>query len=102
MRGVIEAFIMRHNLQDIARITGWVSSEQVRDEILARGACPAELCRGPSGGHHGSNGAAAAGHQHIRGRIPELVLAGSEADGSFPAGDIEALMHACRPVSIAG
>ena len=35
MRPEIEAFIVRHKLQDIVRITGWISSDQVRDELLA-------------------------------------------------------------------
>ena len=35
MRGAIEALVMRHNLQGRVRITGWIASEQVRDEILA-------------------------------------------------------------------
>ncbi len=69
MRGAIEALIMRHSLEGRVRITGWISGGQVRDEILAAsGACAAELCRGPSRGHHGGNGVEAAGHMHIRGR----------------------------------
>jgi len=35
MRGQIEALIARHNLQAQVRITGWISSAQVREEILA-------------------------------------------------------------------
>ena len=35
MRGAIEALVIRHNLQGRVRITGWISGEQVRDEILA-------------------------------------------------------------------
>lgn len=35
MRGQIEALIARHGLQAKVRITGWISSEQVRAEILA-------------------------------------------------------------------
>ena len=35
MRDVIEALVIRQNLQGRVRITGWISSEQVRDEILA-------------------------------------------------------------------
>ncbi len=35
MRGQIEALIARHGLQQQVRITGWISSAQVRDEILA-------------------------------------------------------------------
>ncbi|WP_085615596.1 MULTISPECIES: glycosyltransferase [unclassified Pseudomonas] len=35
MRGQIEALIARHDLQQQVRITGWISSAQVREEILA-------------------------------------------------------------------
>ncbi|MGE8063642.1 glycosyltransferase [Pseudomonas sp. NPDC089569] len=35
MRGQIEALIARYGLQAQVRITGWISSEQVRTEILA-------------------------------------------------------------------
>ena len=35
MRGEIEALIVRHRLQNRVRITGWISSGTVRDEILA-------------------------------------------------------------------
>ena len=35
MRADIEALIVRHELQAQVRITGWISSAQVRDEILA-------------------------------------------------------------------
>ena len=35
LRGPIEALIARHGLQGQVRITGWISSAQVRDEILA-------------------------------------------------------------------
>jgi Glycosyltransferase len=37
MRAEIEALIARHGLQAQVRITGWISSEQVRAEILAAG-----------------------------------------------------------------
>jgi len=35
MRGQIDALITRHGLQQHVRITGWISSAQVREEILA-------------------------------------------------------------------
>jgi colanic acid/amylovoran biosynthesis glycosyltransferase len=35
MRGELETLIVRHDLQNMVRITGWISSDQVRDEILA-------------------------------------------------------------------
>ena len=35
MREEIEVFICRHKLRPIVRITGWISSDQVRNELLA-------------------------------------------------------------------
>jgi colanic acid/amylovoran biosynthesis glycosyltransferase len=35
MRGELETLIARHKLQDMVRISGWISSDRVRDEILA-------------------------------------------------------------------
>lgn len=35
MRSEIETLIARHQLQNVVRITGWISSDQVREEILA-------------------------------------------------------------------
>ena len=35
MRGEVELLIQQHGLQKHVRITGWISSEQVREEILA-------------------------------------------------------------------
>ena len=35
MRGEIEALIARYQLDDAVRITGWISSDQVREELLA-------------------------------------------------------------------
>jgi colanic acid/amylovoran biosynthesis glycosyltransferase len=35
MRGELETLISRDKLEGVVRITGWVSSDQVRDEILA-------------------------------------------------------------------
>lgn len=35
MRGEVEAMVSRHGLSARVRITGWISSDQVRDEILA-------------------------------------------------------------------
>jgi colanic acid/amylovoran biosynthesis glycosyltransferase len=35
MRGEPETLISRYKLEGVVRITGWVSSDQVRDEILA-------------------------------------------------------------------
>lgn len=35
MRGELEALIARYKLQNLVRITGWITSDQVREEILA-------------------------------------------------------------------
>lgn len=35
MRSAIEALVSRYNMQRTIRITGWIDSEQVRQEILA-------------------------------------------------------------------
>ncbi len=35
MRGEIENLVARYKLQNMVRITGWISSEQVREEILS-------------------------------------------------------------------
>lgn len=35
MRGELETLIARYKLQNLLRITGWISSDQVREEILA-------------------------------------------------------------------
>jgi glycosyltransferase involved in cell wall biosynthesis len=35
MRAELETLIARYELQSMVRITGWISSDQVRDEILA-------------------------------------------------------------------
>jgi colanic acid/amylovoran biosynthesis glycosyltransferase len=35
MRGELEQLIVRYKLKDLVRITGWISSDQVREELLA-------------------------------------------------------------------
>jgi colanic acid/amylovoran biosynthesis glycosyltransferase len=35
MRGELESLIARYKLQNVVRITGWINSDQVRDEVLA-------------------------------------------------------------------
>jgi len=96
MRGVIEAFIMRHNLQDIARITGWVSSEQVRDEILAaRALVLPSFAEGLPVVIMEAMALQRPVISTFVGGIPELVLPG-EHGWLVPAGDIEALMHAMQ------
>jgi glycosyltransferase involved in cell wall biosynthesis len=96
MRAVIESLIVRLNLQKNVRITGWISSEQVRDEILAARALvlptfaeglpvvimEAMALRRP------------VVSTYIAG-IPELVRPG-EHGWLVPAGDVDALVEAMR------
>jgi glycosyltransferase involved in cell wall biosynthesis len=96
MRGDIETFARSHNLQGRVRITGWLSSQQVRDEILAARALvlpsfaeglPVVIME------------AMALRRPIISTfvcgIPELVTTG-EHGWLVPAGDVETLMHAMR------
>jgi len=76
------------------RITGWISSDSVRDEILAaRRIGSAKLRGGPARCHHGGDGAQKARAQHLRGRNPELVRTG-ETGWLFPAGSLDDLVAA--------
>ncbi|MBP0596910.1 glycosyltransferase [Herbaspirillum sp. LeCh32-8] len=93
MRPQIEEQIRRHGLQDKIRITGWISSKQVRDELLAARALvlpsfaeglpvvimEAMALRRP------------VLTTYVAG-IPELVLQG-ENGWLFPAGDVERLVE---------
>jgi colanic acid/amylovoran biosynthesis glycosyltransferase len=98
MRGEIEALIARYKLQNMVRITGWISSDQVRDEILAARALvlpsfaeglPVVIMEAMSLGRPVIS-------TYVAG-IPELI--GTNQHGWLvPAGDIEALasaMQAC-------
>ncbi|NIF17803.1 glycosyltransferase [Pantoea sp. Cy-639] len=94
MRGEIEALVVRHNLQDRVRITGWISGAQVREELLAARALvlpsfaeglpvvimEAMALRRP------------VLTTYVAG-IPELVIPG-ENGWLFPAGAVEALAEA--------
>lgn len=96
LRGPIEALIVRYGLQAQVRITGWISSAQVRDEILAARAMvlpsfaeglpvvimEAMALRRP------------VLTTYVAG-IPELVRHG-ENGWLFPAGSVEALTEAMR------
>ena len=102
LRTVIEELINHHNLQERVRITGWISGEQVREEIMAARALvlpsfaeglpivimeAMALCRPVIGTFVGG--------------IPELVRPG-ENGWLVPAGDVEALadgMRACLEAS---
>ena len=94
MRPELESQIVQHNLQDKIRITGWISSEQVRKEILAARALvlpsfaeglpvvimEAMALRRP------------VLTTYLAG-IPELVRPGKDG-WLFPAGDVEELVAA--------
>jgi len=96
MRNEIEALILSHGLDDRIRITGWISSKQVRDELLAARALvlpsfaeglpvvlmeAMSLCRPVIS-------------TFVAG-IPELVLPGING-WLVPAGDVEALSSAMK------
>jgi colanic acid/amylovoran biosynthesis glycosyltransferase len=96
MRAELESLIAQHRLQDRVRITGWISSDQVRTEILAARALvlpsfaeglpvvimEALALRRP------------VLTTYVAG-IPELVLPGADGNGwLFPAGDVDALAAA--------
>jgi colanic acid/amylovoran biosynthesis glycosyltransferase len=98
MRDEIEILVARYKLQKIVRITGWISSDQVRDEILAARALvlpsfaeglPVVLMEAMSLGRPVISTFVAG--------IPELINPG-EHGWLVPAGDAEALasaMQAC-------
>jgi glycosyltransferase involved in cell wall biosynthesis len=94
MRAEIEAFIERYGLQQRVRITGWLSSSQVREEILASRALvlpsfaeglPVVLMEAMALRRPVLT-------TYIAG-IPELVRHGRDG-WLFPAGSIEALARA--------
>ena len=93
MRSEIESLIAKHQLQAVVRITGWISAERVRDEILAARALiltsfaeglpvvimEAMALRRP------------VLTTYVAG-IPELVIPGQNG-WLFPAGNIEAIVQ---------
>jgi colanic acid/amylovoran biosynthesis glycosyltransferase len=92
MRPELESQILRHKLQDNVRITGWISSAQVREEILAARAL---VLPSFSEGLPVVIMEAMALRRPILttyvAGIPELVRPG--VDGwLFPAGDVEGLV----------
>jgi len=102
LRAPIEAAIARHGLEGRVRITGWISNERVREEILAARALvlpsfaeglPVVLMEALALGRPVIS-------TYVAG-IPELVE--PEASGWLvPAGDVEALSAAMRAVLEAG
>lgn len=96
MRGTIEALVRHYNLQGRVRITGWVSGEQVREEILAaRALVLPSFAEGLPVVIMEAMALKRPVISTFVGGIPELVLPG-EHGWLVPAGDVEALMHAMR------
>jgi colanic acid/amylovoran biosynthesis glycosyltransferase len=102
LRGEIQALITRYKLTDKVHITGWISNEQVRNEILAGRALV--LPSFAEGLPVVIMEAMALRRPVIAtyiGGIPELIRPG-EHGWLVPAGDVEALveaMHACLETS---
>lgn len=94
MRGELERYIRRHDLADCVTITGWISSQQVRDEILKSRAMV--LASFAEGLPVVIMEAMALGRPVVStmiAGIPELVRPG--LDGWLvPAGDVGALVQA--------
>ena len=96
MRGTIEALITRHNLQRRVRITGWISGEQVRDEILAaRGLVLPSFAEGLPVVIMEAMALRRPVISTFVAGIPELVETGVHG-WLVPPGDVEALMHAMQ------
>lgn len=96
MRAEIDRAIVRHGLAGIVRITGWISSDQVREEVLAARALvlpsfaeglPVVLMEAMALGRPVLT-------TYVAG-IPELVRDGRDG-WLFPAGDVQALADAMR------
>ena len=98
LRPDIEALIARHRLQDRIRLTGWISSSQVRDEILSsRALVLPSFAEGlPVVIMEAMALQRPVIATYVAG-IPELVTPG-EHGWLIPAGDIDALADALRVV----
>jgi glycosyltransferase involved in cell wall biosynthesis len=94
MRGEVETLIARHGLAGQVRITGWVSSDRVREEILAaRGLVLPSFAEGLPVVIMEAMALRRPVLTTYVGGIPELVRPG-ENGWLFPAGDIDALATA--------
>jgi glycosyltransferase involved in cell wall biosynthesis len=95
-RGEIETLIRQYNLQDRVRITGWISSAEVRDEILAaRALVLPSFAEGlPVSIMEAMSLRRPIISTFIAG-IPELVQDG-EHGWLVPAGDVDALVQAMQ------
>jgi glycosyltransferase involved in cell wall biosynthesis len=94
MRSEVEALIAKHGLGKLVRITGWISSERVREEILAaRGLVLPSFAEGlPVVIMEAMALRRPVLTTYVAG-IPELVIPG-ENGWLFPAGDVDALAAA--------
>ena len=71
MRPEIEALIQERQLQDKVTITGWISSDQVREEILAsRALVLPSFAEGLACRYHGGNGVASTRTHYLCGWHP--------------------------------
>ncbi len=96
MRASIETLIKRHNLQAWVRITGWLSNEQVREEILAaRALVLPSFAEGLPVVIMEAMALRRPVISTFVGGIPELVHPG-EHGWLVPAGDMEALAEAMQ------
>jgi glycosyltransferase involved in cell wall biosynthesis len=94
MRREVEALIARHALEEQVRITGWISGEKVREEILAaRGLVLPSFAEGLPVVIMEAMALRRPVLSTFVAGIPELVIPG-ENGWLFPAGDIDALAAA--------
>jgi glycosyltransferase involved in cell wall biosynthesis len=94
MRAELESAIRQHGLQGRVRITGWISSEQVRKEILAaRALVLPSFAEGLPVVIMEAMALRRPVLATYVGGIPELLRHGSEG-WLFPAGDVDALAAA--------
>lgn len=96
LRSDIEALIILHGLQGKVRITGWISSDQVRDELLgARALVLPSFAEGLPVAIMEAMALRRPVISTFVAGIPELVRPG--VDGwLLPAGDVEALVETMR------
>lgn len=96
MREELDALIIKHNLQSKIRITGWISSDQVKEEILAaRALLLPSFAEGlPVVIMETMALRRPVLTTYIAG-IPELVRPGEDG-WLFPAGDVEALVSTLK------
>jgi glycosyltransferase involved in cell wall biosynthesis len=96
LRDEIECLVVRYNLQARVRITGWISSEQVRNEILAaRALVLPSLIEGLPVVIMEAMALRRPVISTFVAGIPELVQPG-EHGWLVPAGDVDALVEAMR------